>query len=152
MLDVDVQAPPARNSYANAAELDPRRPPAVLLAAPGRPAGRRAAVVLGVAGVRRYEMHLNHAGGWWPNGATYRDAASWLPAPSLRFDDYVDHLCRTWLGRPADARLQNAADQAVTGPKWAVVTAVDGDHQRARLASWLFPRLADRPCSTPPTT
>ena len=56
-----------------------------------------------------YGMHLNQAGGWWPKGATYRTPASWLPTTSLRFDAYVDHLARTWLGRAADARLQTTA-------------------------------------------
>ena len=47
-----------------------------------------------------YGMHRNQAGGWWPKeAATYRTAVSWLPTSSLRFDAYVDHLCRTWLGR-----------------------------------------------------
>ena len=92
---------------------------------------------------------MNHAGGWWPKGATYRTGASWLPAPSLRFDAYVDHLCRTWLGRAADARLLQAAYQAVTGPEtWAVVTRRPR-HQPARLASWLFPRLVMALLDTP---
>jgi hypothetical protein len=87
-------------------------------------------------------MHMNHAGGWWPKGATYRTPVSWLPAPSVRFDAYVDHLSRTWLGRPADARLVKAATQAVTGPEsWAIVTASTLITPKHALASWLFPRL-----------
>jgi hypothetical protein len=91
-----------------------------------------------------YVMHQDLAGGWWPTkDVTYRAHPSWLPAARVRFDTFVDHLCRLWLGRAADARLLRAANQAVTGPeKWAVVTpetVIDKDHA---VAGWLFPRLA----------
>ena len=97
-----------------------------------------------------YGMHQNQAGGWWPKGAKYRAHASWLPASSIRFDAYVDHLCKTWLGKAADARLQNVARQAVTGPeKWAVVTASTQVTPKHNLASWLFPRLVMALLDTP---
>ena len=95
-------------------------------------------------------MHQAHAGGWWPKGATYRTGASWLPAPSLRFDAFVDHLCRTFLGRAADARLLQAATQAATGPEtWAVVTASTTVTSKHGLATWLFPRLVSALLDTP---
>ena len=96
-------------------------------------------------------MHRNMGGGWWPKeAATYRPAVKWLPASSLRFDAYVDHLCRTWLGRTADARLLKAATQAVTGPeKWAIVTASTTVTSKHSLASWLFPRLVSALLDTP---
>ena len=98
-------------------------------------------------------MHQNLAGGWWPKeDVTYRATDSWLPAPSLRFDAYVDHLCRTWLGRAADARLLDVATKAVTGPEsWAVVTASTTVTSKHAVATWLAWVLAP-PCSTPPTT
>ena len=83
-----------------------------------------------------YGMHLNHAGGWWPKGATYRAPASWLPSSSLRFDAYVDHLSRTWFGRAADARVLAAASQAVSVSAATLITP------KHAVASWLFPRLA----------
>ena len=83
-----------------------------------------------------YGMHLNHAGGWWPKGATYRTPASWLPSSSLRFDAYVDHLSRTWFGRAADARMLSAASQAVSVGAATLITPTHA------IAGWLFPRLA----------
>ena len=71
---------------------------------------------------------MNHAGGWWPEGRDVPRRASWLPASSIRFDAYVDHLCKTWLGRAADARLQKAATQAVTGPRLGRRHRLDGGH------------------------
>ena len=89
-----------------------------------------------------FDMHLNHAGGYWPKGATYRSHASWLPAASIRFDDYVEHLSRMWLGKSADSRILKAAITAVTGPeKWAVVTASTQITKDHGVAKWLFPRL-----------
>ena len=98
-----------------------------------------------------YGMHRNLAGGWWPKeAATYRARGSWLPAPSLRFDEYVDHLCRTWLGRASDARLLKVATQAVTGPEqWAIVTASTTVNSKHALAGWLFPRLVSALLDTP---
>ena len=98
-----------------------------------------------------FDMHLNHAGGCWPKGATYRSAASWLPAASvalrrLRRAPQPD-LARA---RPRTPGSQKAATTAVTGPEqWAVVTAsttVTKDHS---LASWLFPRLVIALLDTP---
>jgi len=151
VLGVDVLAPVSGSSWANAANYvhggdrlfswpRPDGPP--LTGAPWSAASRL---------FSSFGMHQSLAGGWWPKeAATYRTHVSWLPAPSLRFDAYVDHLCRMWLGRAADARLLQAATQAVTGPeKWAVVTAsttVTKDHS---LAGWLFPRLVSALLDTP---
>jgi hypothetical protein len=83
-----------------------------------------------------FAMHQNQAGGWWPKGATYRTPASWMPVASLRFDAYVDHLSRTWLGRAADARILTAARQAVNVAPETVITS------KHSLASWMFWRLS----------
>lgn len=151
VLDVDVLAPVSGSSWANAANYihgadrvfswpRPDGPP--LTGRPWSSASRLFA---------SYGMHQNLAGGWWPTeAATYRTAASWLPTTSLRFDAYVDHLCRTWLGRAADARLLEAATKAVTGPEsWAVVTAATTVTGKHSLASWLFPRLVSVLLDTP---
>ena len=88
-----------------------------------------------------------------PGRDLHREGASWLPVAQVRFDRYVDHLSRLWLGRAADTRLLTAARQAVTRPEqWGTVTntsIVDKNHM---LASWAFPELAWPRCSTPPTT
>ena len=151
VLAVDVKAPVSGSSWANAANYihgadrvfswpRPDGPP--LTGRPWSSASRLFA---------SYGMHLNLAGGWWPKeAATYRSHASWLPTSSLRFDAYVDHLCRTWLGRAADARLLKAATQAVTGPeRWAIVTASTPINSKHSLAGWLFPRLVSALLDTP---
>lgn len=65
-----------------------------------------------------YGMHWAHAGGWWPKGAAYKPASYWVNGTGQSFTAYVDLVCRRLLGRPADARLQRAARQAVAGATW----------------------------------
>ncbi len=83
-----------------------------------------------------YRMHRNQAGGWYPEQAVYRTQSAWLPTPSLRFDAYVDHLCRSWFGRAATTRQQTAAAQAV---KVTGSTLISSKHP---VGSWQFPWLA----------
>jgi uncharacterized protein (DUF1800 family) len=60
-----------------------------------------------------FRMHWLFAGGFHPNrDVTYRSTASWLPKKKIRFDEYVDHLCRTLLGRPSTAAMLQAAVEA----------------------------------------
>ena len=81
-------------------------------------------------------MHWNLAGGWWPNEAvTYRSPRSWLPQRRIRFDQYVDHLCRLVHGRGSTPLLLKAACQATDCSPGEVVTR---DHP---VADWLFVRL-----------
>ena len=135
VLDVKVLAPVGDDSYTRHANWTHGGPPLFSWPRPDGPpiTGRMWSSASRVFG--SYEMHHNHAGGWWPKGATYRTGASWLPAPSLRFDVFVDHLCRTFLGRAADPRLLLAACQATDTRPETVVTA---NHAVAR---WMFPRL-----------
>ena len=103
VLGVDVQAP-TRRLLGFARQLHPRCRPAVLLAparwpadhgAPGPP--RRACSPV---------RHAPQPGRWLvPQRGVLPHRGVWLPVAALRFDAYVDHLCRTWLGRAADARL-----------------------------------------------
>lgn len=151
VLAVDVSAPVSGSSWANAANYVHGGDRVFSWPRPDGPPITGAAWSSASRLFASYDMHQSLSGGWWPKeAATYRTAASWLPATSLRFDAYVDHLCRTWLGRSADARLIQAATQAVTGPeKWAIITAstvVDSKHS---LASWLFPRLVSALLDTP---
>ena len=74
----------------------------------------------------------------WPPGRTASGVtlnAEALPAASITFDKYVDHLCKTWLGKPSDARLLLAARQAVSLPADTVITS------KHAVAGWQFPRL-----------
>ncbi len=57
-----------------------------------------------------YHVHYSLAGGHWPDtGVRYRSHASWLPERRLRFDSFVDHLCRVLLGRGSTRVLLGAA-------------------------------------------
>jgi len=142
VLDVDVQPPTPDNGYFYAANWAHGGPGLFTWPRPDGPpvVGRMWSSASRV--FASFDMHLNHAGGYWPKGATYRAHASWLPAASIRFDAYVEHLSRTWLGRSADARIMKAATTAVTGPEnWAVITASTTITKDHNLSKWLFPRL-----------
>lgn len=83
-----------------------------------------------------FRMHWGLAGGWWPSEqATFRSARSWLPQRRIRFDQYVDHLCRVIHGRGSTPTLLKAAVQA-TGCRPAEI--VTRDHA---VTDWLFVRL-----------
>jgi uncharacterized protein (DUF1800 family) len=83
-----------------------------------------------------FKMHWNLAGGWFPKVAvSYRTPRSWLPQRRIRFDQYVDHLCRTVHGRGSTPVMLQAAVQATGCRPGEIVT---GKHP---LASWLFVRL-----------
>jgi uncharacterized protein (DUF1800 family) len=151
VLAVDVQAPVSGSSWANAANYIHGADRLFSWPRPDGPPLTGAAWSAASRLFASYGMHQNLAGGWWPKeAATYRTHVSWLPTPSLRFDAYVDHLSRLWLGKPADARLLKVATQAVTGPeKWAIVTASTTVNSKHGLAGWLFPKLVSALLDTP---
>lgn len=66
-------------------------------------------------------LHVHHrmVGGWWPaTGTGLRAPAKWLPTKQLTMAKFVDHLCRTLLGKPSNRRLLKTACQAVdVGPR-----------------------------------
>ena len=68
---------------------------------------------------------------------------SWLPQPRMRFDQFVDHLCRVLLGRGSTDRLLTAACQA-TGCRRARSST-----PTTRWCSWLMPRLLTAILDTP---
>ncbi|MCZ4499325.1 MAG: hypothetical protein JWQ74_1878 [Marmoricola sp.] len=83
-----------------------------------------------------FSVHYTMCGGWWPTGgATYKKPTGWLPRPSLRFDQLVDHLSRTILGRPSTPALLIVAKQA-TG--LTASTTITKDHS---LVTWEMARL-----------
>ena len=151
VLDVQATAPSSGNSFANAIAYTHG---AIRLYSWMRPDGAPITNSMWSTASRvfnSYGMHQNTAGGYWPKEAvTYRTPASWLPASQVRFDRYVDHLCRLWLGKAADARLLNAARQAVTRPEsWGVVTNTTLVDSKHAVASWSFPRLASALLDSP---
>jgi uncharacterized protein (DUF1800 family) len=91
------------------------------------------------------DTHYSLAGGWVGDkgSAHYHTSEWWLPQPELRFDAFVDHLCRMVLGRESTPRLLRAACQA-TGVDPA--EKVNKDHE---LVQWLMPRLLTAILDTP---
>jgi uncharacterized protein (DUF1800 family) len=151
VLAVDIKAPTTTNSWANAASYVHGASQLFSWPRPDGPPLDNASWSSASRLFASYSMHADLSGGWWPTqDATYRTPASWLPVPQVRFDRYVDHLSRLWLGRAADTRLLNAARQAVTRPEnWGVVTnnsLIDKNHM---VAGWAFPRLAWALLDTP---
>ena len=83
-----------------------------------------------------FRMHWGLVGGWWPKEqVVFRRPASWLPQRRIRFDQYVDHLCRLVHGKGSSPRMLKAAVQATGVRPGEVITA---SHP---LGSWLFVRL-----------
>lgn len=88
-------------------------------------------------------IHQDQAGGYWPTkDVTYRKAASWLPVASLTFQELVDHLCRSWLGRPSDDRLLGIATTVTKIPANRVMTT-------ANFPNWQLAYLGQALLSTP---
>jgi uncharacterized protein (DUF1800 family) len=83
------------------------------------------------------DTHYSLAGGWVGDkgSAHYHTYEWWLPQPQIRFDAFVDHLCRMLLGRESTPRLLRASCQA-TG-----VDPAEKVNQRHELVQWLMPRL-----------
>lgn len=83
-----------------------------------------------------FDVHLNLAGGWWPTRAvTYKKPYQWLPQQRIRFDQFVDHLSRTILGRRSTATLLKACCEAADCRPGTIITR---DHAVIR---WEMPRL-----------
>jgi uncharacterized protein (DUF1800 family) len=84
-----------------------------------------------------FRRHWSLVAGWYPTqDVTYRSTASWLPQPSIRLDQYVDHLCRVLLGRSSTPRLLSAV---VSGTGYGPATLITKDHALGRT---VFVRLA----------
>lgn len=83
-----------------------------------------------------FAVHYNLSGGWWPKlGVAYRRPAQWLPQRRIRFDQFVDHLSRTILGKRSTPRLLQAACQAAGARPGTVITRSHG------VIKWEMPRL-----------
>jgi hypothetical protein len=71
-----------------------------------------------------FDMHWGYAAGHRADqGINYRPSSHYLPADSVRFDEYVDHLSRIFHGRPADAGLLRAAVRATGVTAGTTITA-----------------------------
>ncbi|QWC85949.1 DUF1800 domain-containing protein [Nocardioidaceae bacterium] len=73
--------------------------------------------------VNSFGFHWAMTAGWWPReGVAYRTPEEFLPGLPLRFDQLVDHLCRTLLGRRSTRRLLAMACQATDTPPREMIT------------------------------
>ena len=151
VLDVDVERPSGASSFARVANHLHGGPP--LFSWP-RPDGMPVSGSAWSSPSRLISscmMHINLASAWWPtDDVVYRTPASWLPSSETKFDHYVNSLCLMWLGKPADARLQNASMQAVSVfGNASPTTAESVITPQSAVGSWLFPRLAIALLDTP---
>ncbi len=135
VLEVDVTAPSSPSSWAHYANTLHYSERAFTWPRPDGPPVTNAAWSSTVRMFGSYKMHGIQAGGYTP-GATFRSRTAWLPGQAVRFDAYVDHLCRTWLGRKADSRLLQGAVEATGVPAQTVVTP------KHAVASGKFQQLA----------
>ena len=82
-------------------------------------------------------MHWNMAGRWWPTKqVAFKQPVDFLPTAKLTFRDFVDHLSRVVLHRPATAELLEACCVASDYKPSTEVTA------KSDLFAWRWPRLA----------
>jgi uncharacterized protein (DUF1800 family) len=151
VLNIDVLAPSSSSSWANAVYNIHGAMQLFTWPRPDGPPLENAAWSTPSRMFGSYVMHRAMSGGSWPSqDVVYRTAASWLPAPSVTFDAYVDHLSRMWCGRPAGARQLKAALQAVSGStsstRMTPTTVLTTKHP---LAGYLFFRLALALLDTP---
>jgi uncharacterized protein (DUF1800 family) len=83
-----------------------------------------------------WTMHANFAGGWYPRQrVVYVAPRKYLPEKRMRFDVFLDHLCRTVLGRRSTALLLQAACQGCDVTPGEIITA------RHPVVGWKFVRL-----------
>jgi len=91
-----------------------------------------------------WRMHWSLAGGDWPHlDVHYKSPASWLPEDRIRFDEFVDHLSRTLLGRPSTPMLLKAACTGIDVAPGEVVTT------RHAVVRWKMQRLLAALLDTP---
>lgn len=82
-------------------------------------------------------LHWNMAGRWWPTkDMTFKQPAAFLPATTMTFRNFVDHLSRVLLNRPSTSALLQACCAAADKKPGDTVTA------SSDLFTWRWPRLA----------
>jgi uncharacterized protein (DUF1800 family) len=81
-------------------------------------------------------LHWNMAGRWWPTkDMTFTLPPAFLPAEKVLFSDFVDHLSRVLLHRPASSSLLQACCAAAEKKPTDTVTA------SSDVLAWRWPRL-----------
>ena len=125
VLRVEAQAPTTSSSFANALSWTINSDLVHHWPRPDGPPDTAAAWASPSRMLNSWQMHWGLAGGWSPSQqVTYATPASWLPQASLRFDRFVDHLCRVLLGHGSTPLLLDAACEG-TGTGVAEVVTVD---------------------------
>ena len=137
VLQVKVSRPTRDRSFAHAATGLHQGLPLYQWPRPDGPPERNPDWASASRMMSSFRMHWNLSAGYYPDyDVIYKSHRSWLPQKRIRLDKYVDHLCRTLLGRGSTARELKAVCQA-TG--LAPGEKVTRDHKLARN---MFPRLA----------
>ena len=135
-LRVDAQTPTARDSFANALSWTLNSTLCYQWPRPDGPPDTADVWAAPTRMLNSWKMHWGLAGGYSPSRqVTFRAPASYLPATSIRFDRFVDHLCRVLLGHGSTALLLDAACEG-TGTAAAEVVTVDH-----AIIRWKFSRL-----------
>ena len=144
VLGVKAIAPTTGQSFANKAWASIKSIPVYQWPRPdGMPPGSSAWISAGRM-LNSFKMHWQLTAGWWlTEGAVYRKAASWLPQSTISLDLWIDHLCRSVLGKGATP-LRLDAVVAATG--FPLTTQVTSAH---RLCGSLFPRVMGTLLDTP---
>lgn len=78
------------------------------------------------------DLHLKMGGGWWPRtDVRHRPSRAFIPQRRMRFDQLVDHLSRSLLGRLSSARMLKACCQA-TGQRPSDIVTRDWPEWRLK--------------------
>lgn len=151
VLEVDANKAPrdgdGDDSYARHANYTHQSLQAFAWPRPDGPPAKNAAWSTPSRMFGSYGMHWNHAGGWWPKGASYKPSTYWVRSTGITFETHIDHLARRLLGRPADERLQRAARQALADATYFDPTKrID---EKSSVHGWLGTRLVATLLDTP---
>jgi uncharacterized protein (DUF1800 family) len=142
-LRLTAQAPTTDKSFANALSFTINSTLPYYWPRPDGPPDSEEVWAAPTRMLNSWKLHWSLASGSPAAQVAYRTPASYLPAASIRFDRFVDHLCRILLGRGSTAVLLDAACEG-TGTGAAEVVTVD--HAVIR---WKFPRLVSVLLDTP---
>lgn len=133
---VQAHAPVSKDSFAHAVSWTLNSTLCFQWPRPDGPPDRASSWASTTRMLNSWQMHVSYAAGWWPRErATYVKPTVYLPSKSIRFDYFVDHLCRVVLGRRSNARILQAACEACDVRPSEVITA---NHAVMR---WNFVRL-----------
>jgi hypothetical protein len=135
-LRVTAKAPTTEQSFPHALSWTMSSTLCFQWPRPDGPPDRAASWASTTRMLNSWRMHVNLAGGWWPRDrVTYLAPRKHLPRKRMRFDELLDHLSRTVLGRRSTDRLLQAACEGCDVRPGDIITA---DHA---VLSWKLARL-----------